>query len=203
MSNRKNRFIDGVKEFLKAEFSEDFISEVTEKAWNRYDSLILENANEPKIMWTHTRERIYPGIAVFYALLDMGVEREKSALLLKNYYKKRSEKPAAMIQKIMKIPGLYKKVPKFFARMTKKVFGEPAGFKARFYEEKKDAIKFDMLVCPYQEICKKYGCPEIVEMYCDADDVCYGNMHPKIQWLRTKTLGKGGDCCDFEVRVLK
>ncbi|UTC74845.1 L-2-amino-thiazoline-4-carboxylic acid hydrolase [Treponema sp. OMZ 792] len=202
MKKQKSRFIDGMEESLRSEFSEAFVSEAIEKVWKRYNVLLSENNNEPKIMWTHTRERIYPAIACFDSLLEMGLEREKVSLLLKDYYKNRSQKPAAVIRKIMKIPGLYKKVPKFFANMTKKVFGEPAGFKASFHEVNKKAVKFDMLVCPYQDICKKYNCPEIVEMYCDADDICYGNMHPKIKWLRTKTLGKGGDCCDFEVRVL-
>ncbi|MBR2528085.1 MAG: L-2-amino-thiazoline-4-carboxylic acid hydrolase [Blautia sp.] len=37
--------------------------------------------------------------------------------------------------------------------------------------------------------------------FCDADDVCYGNMHPKISWDRTKTIGHGDDICDFKVHI--
>lgn len=29
----------------------------------------------------------------------------------------------------------------------------------------------------------------------------YGNMHPKLKWGRTKTLGRGNDCCDFKLTV--
>ena len=29
---------------------------------------------------------------------------------------------------------------------------------------------FDMLACPYQDTCVKYGCPEIVAGFCRADD---------------------------------
>ena len=43
--------------------------------------------------------------------------------------------------------------------------------------------------------------PEIVKGYCDADDICHGNMHPKLEWGRTKTLGHGGDVCDFKIRI--
>ena len=46
-----------------------------------------------------------------------------------------------------------------------------------------------------------YGCPEIVKGFCDADDICYGNMHPKISWDRTKTIGYGDDICDFKVHI--
>lgn len=32
--------------------------------------------------------------------------------------------------------------------------------------------------------------------FCDVDDVTYGGLK-KIGFTRTKTLGYGGDCCDF------
>lgn len=51
------------------------------------------------------------------------------------------------------------------------------------------------------DMCVRYGCPEIVRGFCDADDVCYGNMHPKVAWERTKTLGYGFDVCDFKIRI--
>ncbi len=49
-------------------------------------------------------------------------------------------------------------------------------------------------------ICQKH-CPEIVKGFCDADDICYGNMHPRISWDRTKTIGHGDGICDFKVRI--
>lgn len=45
----------------------------------------------------------------------------------------------------------------------------------------------------------KYGCPELTQFFCKSDDICYGNLHPKLVWARTKTLGMGGDCCDFKL----
>lgn len=201
MRKRKNDFLNGVEKALRSEYSEDFTEKVMQKAWIRFEELVSENEKEPKAMWIHTGKRIYPAISVFEALLSMKVEREKAVAVLADFYRKRSEKKGRQIRMIMKIPGLYKRVPKFFAKMTPKFFGESAGFRAEFLEQTKTAVKFDMLVCPYQDICQKYDCPEIVAMFCEADDACYGNMHPKVQWLRTKTLGKGGDCCDFEVRV--
>ena len=40
------------------------------------------------------------------------------------------------------------------------------------------------------------GCPELCPLFCDVDDVTYGGLH-KLGFSRTKTLGGGGDCCDF------
>ena len=62
-------------------------------------------------------------------------------------------------------------------------------------------MRMDMVRCPYMDTCVRYGCPEIVRGFCDADDVCYANMHPRLSWERTKTLGYGHDVCDFRIRV--
>ena len=37
---------------------------------------------------------------------------------------------------------------------------------------------------------------QLDRLFCDVDDVTYGGLN-KIGFSRTKTLGYGGDCCDF------
>ena len=59
----------------------------------------------------------------------------------------------------------------------------------------------DMTRCPYHDTCVKYGCPELCRCFCDSDDVSYENLHPQLVWHRTKTLGRGGDCCDFCFKI--
>ena len=44
---------------------------------------------------------------------------------------------------------------------------------------------------------------EITRAFCDGDDAGYGNLHPKLIWGRTKTIGRGGDRCDFLLEYKK
>ena len=44
-------------------------------------------------------------------------------------------------------------------------------------------------------------CPELCHCFCDSDDVSYDNLHPKLLWHRTKTLGRGNDCCNFCLKI--
>ena len=44
--------------------------------------------------------------------------------------------------------------------------------------------------------CVENGCGELCRLFCDVDDVTYGGLK-KMGFSRTKTLGYGGDCCDF------
>lgn len=187
--------------FVEELCGKDAAVSVIEKAQENYRELIAENANEPKAMYSHTRDRIYPGIALFRALTETGVSREDAAVMFRRFYRQRAEKPAQSIRKLLKIPGLYRLMPRIFRSIMQKSFGENAGFKATYYDCPNNEFRADMTVCPYLEICRKYGCPEIVPAFCETDDVAYGNMHPNIIWGRTKTLGKGGDCCDFKLTV--
>lgn len=45
--------------------------------------------------------------------------------------------------------------------------------------------------------------PELCRCFCDSDDITYDGLHPKLLWHRTKTLGRGNDCCDFGLMIQK
>ena len=62
-----------------------------------------------------------------------------------------------------------------------------------------DAI--DMIKCPYHDACVHYGCPELCPCFCDSDDITYNDLHPDLLWRRTRTLGRGNDCCDFCLKL--
>ena len=200
MEKRKNSFLNEISTMIHQRYGERHTA-ILASAWERYGVLCAENADEPKAVQTHTKNRIYPAIAVFESLVAAGASREDAAQLILDFYMTRAQKPAKAIQNLLKVPGLYKVVPKLFLVGVEKMFGSDAGFKAKHYETEKSCFRIDMLECPYMNICKKYGCPEIVPAFCASDDVAYGNMHPKLIWGRTKTLGRGDEYCDFKLTV--
>lgn len=67
--------------------------------------LIEENKDEPKAHYMHTRQRIYPSIAVFDAMISEGTNKQEAADFVVSYYKWRSSKLAPKIKAIMKLPG--------------------------------------------------------------------------------------------------
>ncbi len=197
------RYFREVVPHLEKQYGSKKADEILTKALNRYAELLEENKSEPKEYYMHTRERIYPSISVFDALLDEGVSRSEAETFVTDYYRWRASKIASKIKFIFKLPGLYKIVPKFFFSMTKKSFGPQVGFSSENSYLGKDEMHFDMVRCPYNDKCVHYGCPEIVKGFCDADDICYGNMHPRLSWDRTMTIGHGANKCDFKVHIKK
>ena len=101
----------------------------------------------------------------------------------------------------MRIPGLYKKVPGIFSEQTPKLFGVTAGFASQDIQTTGGVWRIDMTKCPYHDASVHCGCPELCHCFCDSDDITYDGLHPKLYWHRTKTLGRGGDCCDFCLKL--
>lgn len=200
---KRVRYLVQIVPHLQERFGTSTADAIMQKALTRYDELLEENSDEPKAYYMHTHERIYPAIAVFDAMTSEGIDRAETADFLVNYYTWRAGGMASKIKALFKIPGLYKIVPKFFFSMTDKSFGPQTGFASTDKFLAKDEMRLNMVRCPYMDTCVRYGCPEIVRGFCDADDVCYANMHPKVSWERTKTLGYGYDVCDFKVRIKK
>lgn len=167
--------------------------------YDRTAELLGENASASKALKTHLNQ-ILPCIAFYEALVRITGDKEKALAFFDKWAFIRIEKLGYVAQKIVSLPGMYKKIPSMGDKLLGKFFGEAAGFQSR---EVPDAPQFarDMTVCPYVETCKKYGCPEITRFFCKSDDITYGNLHPKLVWGRTQTLGMGGECCDFRLYI--
>ena len=84
--------------------------------------------------------------------------------------------------------GIYSKV--FFNYMRKTDLQESTQTHGKDY--------FDVTItnCLWHTACVENGCAELCRLFCDVDDVSYGGLR-KMGFSRTKTLGYGGDCCDF------
>ncbi len=183
---------------LEAAFKAEGYENALESVYMRSAELFTENESAPRALQTHL-DQIMPCIAFYETLLRITGDKEKALAFFDKYSLVDIERIAKILPKIMKT-GLYKKVPDMGDKLLDKFFGSDAGFESR---EVPDAPKFarDMTVCPYFETCKKYGCPEITQFFCKSDDITYGNLHPKLVWGRTQTLGTGGECCDFRLYI--
>lgn len=186
---------------LKERYGAEKAQDILKKAQKRYEVLLAENKDDPPAYSGQKRERIYPSIALFHALADAGMEREEAAAFVTGYYRRLAERAAPVIRTVLKIPDLYRLVPKLFFDTALKHCVPQAGFLSENRFLSKTEMHFDMVKCPYQDSCVRYGCPELVKGFCDTDDICYGNMHRRLFWGRTKTLGHGDALCDFSLRI--
>ena len=172
-------------------------AQIARSAQKRYEALRAENSSDSKELRSHSYKRIYPGIAVYEAMRAEDISQEKAAWYIREYFQRLAAKRVPFFQRAIKTFGLARKFPHLFMAGVKKSCQSNAGFVYELPESHYNEARINIVRCPYFEICKRYGCPEITSAYCDSDDAGYGNLHPNLIWGRTKTIGHGGDCCDF------
>lgn len=166
----------------------------------RIEALREDNAGASQERWAHLESQIMPGIAI-YEVLQTVVSKEEALQIIHGYVNAHAQTYHDLFHRLLKLPGLYRTMPRIFAKGVAEKFGTAAGFQSIQREAAKDVIRFDMVRCPYHDACAQYSCPELCRCFCDSDDITYDNLHPKLVWHRTKTLGRGDDCCDFGLMV--
>lgn len=166
----------------------------------RLQALRADNAAAGKEKQFHLENQILPGIAA-YETLQTVMPKDEALETIHSYVEQKALRQKKLFLRLMRIPGLYKKVPGIFSEQTPKLFGVTAGFASRDIQTTGGVWRIDMTKCPYHDASVHYGCPELCHCFCDSDDITYDGLHPKLYWHRTKTLGRGGDCCDFCLKL--
>ena len=194
---RVQRLIKETCKIVSEDVGEIKAAQIARSAQKRYEALHAENSSDSKELRSHSYKRIYPGIAVYEAMRSEGISQEKAVWYIREYFQRLAAKRVPFFQRTIKTFGLARKFPHLFVAGVKKSCQPNAGFVYELPESHDNEARINIVRCPYFEICKRYGCPEITSAYCDSDDAGYGNLHPNLIWGRTKTIGHGGDCCDF------
>lgn len=198
---QKNYLIAAFEKTAAERFPEQ-APELLASMHRRIEALREDNAGASREKWAHLESQIMPGIAIYESLQTV-VSKEEAIQIIHSYVNAHARKYHILFRRLLKLPGLYHTMPGIFAKGVEEKFGSAAGFQYIIHEATKDVIRFDMVRCPYHDVCAQYGCPELCRCFCDSDDITYDSLHPKLLWHRTKTLGRGDDCCDFGLRITK
>ena len=170
-----------------------------QKATGKLDSIIKQYGSLPKGVKMHT-DKIFPAAAIYLTAKD-AVGGEKAYHIIENTAVLGCANIEKKLQKLMKVPGMRSLFVAAWDPLTKKLFGSYSGFQNRFYPRKKGEYRMDIVACPYNRYFTELGCPELTRVFCENDERTYGNL-PGLQFVRTGTLGKGADCCDFYIRKI-
>ncbi len=181
-----------IKNFLFSELDTEVAQKIFDEQNNILDTIILNAFNKTKNQLKTLKNTILPRIALYKALNNYGFSMEDSNNHMKNYmlnYIAKS-KHNSMV-KMEKVPGFYSLYSKMFLKIMRKTDLQQS-------KQKHDAKSFDVTItkCLWHQACIENECPELCRLFCDVDNITYGELN-KIGFTRTQTLGYGGDCCDF------
>ena len=190
------------KQFIKDEMDRQLTLKrsnfIWRKATKRLDSILDQYKDLPKGVHTHTDSFIFPAAAI-YLTAKKYIPAEKAYSIIENAAVANTTAAREKLVKLMKIPGMASLFVRMWDPVSRKMFGENCGFKNVFYPKEKNAYRMDIIACPYNRYFTELGCPELTKIFCENDDRTYGNL-PGLKFIRTGTLGKGAQKCDFYLK---
>ena len=131
-------------------------------------------------------------IALYKALQKDGFSEEDVHRYMQKYMLNIvAAKKHSSTAKMELFPGFYSIYSKTFLKIMK-----TTDLQVSTQNSGKDFYDVIITKCLWHTACVENGCEELCRLFCDVDDVTYGGLK-KIGFTRTKTLGYGGDCCDF------
>ena len=191
----------GIKDNLAAEVG----AAETEIIWKRAKEILKDIEAKypdlPKGQQMHTAF-IFPAAAVQLAVREIKGDAEIGFRAVSEFSWASSRKMGESLRKMARIPGFKSLFVKMWDPISRKSFGPDAGFQNIFYPKKKGEYKMDITACPYNRYFTELGVPELTKIFCINDECAYGDI-PGLEFIRTQTLGKGGEKCDFYIRVKK
>ena len=181
-----------IKEFLNEEFGVDKGQEV----FNKQEMILAEIIKNIKDKSENQRktliQTILPRIALYKVMLQDGLSNEEVYQHMQKYMMDivAKQKHLSMV-KMEKVPCFYFLYSNIFLKVVRKT-----DLWESTQKHGKDYFDVTMKKCLWHTACVENDCAELCHFFCDVDNVTYGNLK-KLGFSRTKTLGYGGDCCDF------
>lgn len=164
---------------------------------SRLKTLLSENDLSNKMLAGHLKRSILPAIAFHGALIEHGREKKDSAERIRSSVIDDAKSSASFFQVLGKIPFFFSLMRVMVKKGIQLNYGK-SGWDFVWKRDDHEAIVWDCRRCFYADVFRKYGMPELTEIFCESDDVVYGNI-PGVRWGRTKTIGKGDPVCDFSL----
>ena len=139
-------------------------------------------------------QTILPRIALYKSFIAAGLSDDDVYKYMRKYMLEIvAAKKHSSTVKMEIVPGFYAIYSRVFLKIMR-----TTDLQESVQEHGKDYFNVTITKCLWHTACVENGCEELCRLFCDVDDVTYGGLK-KIVFTRTKTLGYGGDCCDFHM----
>lgn len=140
---------------------------------------------------------IFTSMSLFEVLVKHGTKKEEAEDIVFNTMYEYMDKQKAKFQKLSKKGWFWSIIKKIVPLGFK--FGSGHGWKYIWYKknEPKNIFRFECNSCIYQQIFKKYAFERFGPKFCHNDIIVYGDL-ARTDFVRTNTLCRGGEKCDFK-----
>lgn len=181
-----------IKSYLTAELGEEKGKALFDSQSEILNTIIENTKGKTENQMKMLTGTILPRISLYKALQKDGFSEDDVHRYMQKYMLDIvAAKKHSSTAKMEIVPGFYSIYSKTFLKIMK-----TTDLQVSTQNSGKDFYDVTITKCLWHTACVENGCEELCRLFCDVDDVTYGGLK-KIGFTRTKTLGYGGDCCDF------
>ena len=181
-----------IRKFLIEEFGKDKGAALYSEQDKLLETLVKNTVNKSENQMKTLTQTILPRIALYKTLSKDDFSQEAVYEYMRKYMiDKIAAKKHLSTAKMELVPGFYRIYSSFFLKIMRTTDLQES-------EQVCGNDYYDVTIkkCLWHTACVENGCENLCRLFCDVDNVTYGGLR-KIGFTRTKTLGYGGDCCDF------
>lgn len=183
-----------IKAFLAESFGNDRGEKLFEMQDKALGDIIGNTKGKTENQMKTLIQTILPRIALYKSLQAEVLSEDDVYKYMRKYMLEIvAAKKHSSTAKMEIVPGFYAIYSKVFLKIM-----QTTDLQESVQEHGKDYFNVTITKCLWHTACVENGCEELCRLFCDVDDVTYGGLK-KIGFTRTKTLGYGGDCCDFHM----
>jgi len=181
-----------IKTFLTEEFGPDKGNALFDMQDKILSEIIKTTSGKSENQMKTLIQTILPRIALYKTLLKEGLPKDDVFRYMRKYMVDivAAEKHSSTA-KMEAIPGFYFLYSRIFLKVVR-----TTDLWESTQRHDKNSFDVTMKKCLWHTACVENNCPELCPLFCDVDNITYGGLK-KLGFSRTKTLGYGGDCCDF------
>lgn len=183
-----------IKAFLAESFGNDRGGKLFEMQDKALGEIIGNTKGKTENQMKTLIQTILPRIALYKSFIAAGLSDDDVYKYMRKYMLEIvAAKKHSSTVKMEIVPGFYAIYSRVFLKIMR-----TTDLQESVQEHGKDYFNVTITKCLWHTACVENGCEELCRLFCDVDDVTYGGLK-KIGFTRTKTLGYGGDCCDFHM----
>lgn len=181
-----------IRKFLIEEFGKDKGAALYSEQDKLLEILVKNTVNKSENQMKTLTQTILPRIALYKTLSKDDFSQEAVYEYMRKYMiDKIAAKKHLSTAKMELVSGFYRIYSSIFLKIMRTTDLQES-------EQVCGNDYYDVTIkkCLWHTACVENGCENLCRLFCDVDNVTYGGLR-KIGFTRTKTLGYGGDCCDF------
>ncbi len=137
---------------------------------------------------------IYPFIAVYQVLIEDGWDRFDAHCQTRQFFLNQMSPKQPKYAHMHEKKGFFKG----FVEGNLRMFEMDPSLTCEVVKNDGKEFFFNCTRCLYVDLCGSCGVPELVDIFCDGD-YTYMGLIRNVKLIRTGTLGRGNDYCDFRL----